>query len=181
MCHHDLKIKSPRLIYLGRNTSWKGIDIYFRLFSLPMFAEYDGLMMIAKSSSEIEGAALKYGLGRIKIVEGANLSDFAAQENDLHIYPSQYGSRAKYTESISLNCLEMALLGVPSLVTPSNEDTWPELARLGVFIAVDWEYIEEIQVNLKEKILDIRQINREEVIQLVSISSNVRKHLDSFN
>lgn len=171
--------KPQRLIYLGRNTSWKGIDIYFKLFNLPIFSDYDGLMMIAKSSSEIEAAALKHGIGRIKIVEGANLSNFKARENDLHVYPSQYGDTAEYTESISLNCLEMALLGIPSLVTPSNEDTWPELTNAGVFIAADWKLIEEKQDAVMKKISNIKEIEKAEVVRLISISNNVNRHLDS--
>jgi len=171
--------KPPRLIYLGRNTSWKGIDIYFKLFNLPIFSNYEGLMMIAKSSLEIESAAQEHGIGRIKIVEGANLSDFKARENDLHVYPSQYGDTAEYTESISLNCLEMALLGIPSLVTPSNEDTWPELTNAGVFIAADWKHIEEKQDAVMKKISNIKEIEKAEVVGLISISNNVNRHLDS--
>ncbi len=176
---HKAEAKPPRLIYLGRNTSWKGIDIYFKLFNLPIFSNYEGLMMIAKSSLEIESAAQEHGIGRIKIVEGANLSNFKARENDLHVYPSQYGNTAKYTESISLNCLEMALLGIPSLVTPSNEDTWPELTNAGVFIAADWKHIEEKQDAVMKKISNIEEIENAEVVRLISISNNVSRHLDS--
>lgn len=169
--------KSPRLIFLGRNTSWKGIDIYLSLFQLPIFSEYQGLMMIAKSSTDIKNAVNKVGLGRIEIIEGANLSNFQPQENDLHVYPSQYGENAKYTEPISLNCLEMALLGIPSLVTPSGENTWPELSELGVFIPVEWERIEDIQTDLKKKIQSISMKNRHEISELISISKNVEAHL----
>lgn len=177
ICEFSLDINSPRLIFLGRNTSWKGIDIYFSLFNLPIFSEYQGLMMIAKSSTDIQNAANKVGLGQIKIIEGANLSDFEPQENDLHVYPSQYGENAKYTEPISLNCLEMALLGIPSLVTPSRENTWPELTEIGVFIPVEWDQIENFQTELKEKIKKINKINKQEVSELISVSKNVKAHL----
>jgi glycosyltransferase involved in cell wall biosynthesis len=172
---------APRLIFLGRNTSWKGIDTYFKLFNLPIFSEYEGLMMIANSTAEIQDLANKIGSERIKIFEGANLADFEPRENDLHIYPSHYGEDAKFTEPISLNCLEMALLGIPSLVTSSNEHTWPELNMQGAFIEVVWERVDESQNELKKKISGLKKIDKNEVFQLISISNNVNRHLNTLS
>jgi len=181
ICEVRSDVKSPRLIFLGRNASWKGIDIYLRLFQLPIFSDYKGLMMIAKSSSDIQNAIDKVGLGRIEVIEGANLSNFTPKKNDLHVYPSQYGENAKYTEPISLNCLEMALFGIPSLVTPSKENTWPELTEIGVFIPVQWDQIESIQNELEAKIRKIGKINKETMGDLISISTNVDTQLKLIN
>jgi glycosyltransferase involved in cell wall biosynthesis len=177
--NENSSLKAPRLIFLGRNTSWKGINTYFELFKLPIFSEYEGLMMIANLTAEVQANANKIGLGRIKIVEGANLADFEPRENDLHVYPSHYGEDAKFTEPISLNCLEMALIGVPSLVTLTNEHTWPELIREGAFIEVNWENVDDLQVELKKKLIDLEKIDWNEASQLISISNNVNKHLDT--
>jgi glycosyltransferase involved in cell wall biosynthesis len=169
--------EKPRLIFLGRNTSWKGIETYFDLFNLPVFSNHHGLMMIASSSKDIRTAAEKVGGNRIEIIEGANLQNFIPRNGDLHVYPSQYGIGAKFTEPISLNCLEMALLGTPSLVTASNENTWPELYEMGFFIAVSWENRSKLSEMLTEKTLSRVSINQENIRQLVSISNNVTAHL----
>ena len=169
--------EKPRLIFLGRNTSWKGIETYFDLFNLPVFSNHHGLMMIASSSKDIRTAAEKVGGNRIEIIEGANLQNFIPRKGDLHVYPSQYGIGAKFTEPISLNCLEMALLGTPSLVTASNENTWPELYEMGFFIAVSWENRSKLSEMLTEKTLSRVSINQENIRQLVSISNNVTAHL----
>lgn len=167
----------PRLIFLGRNTSWKGIQTYFDLFKLTEFSNHLGLMMIASSSKGIQSAAEKVGANRIEIIEGANLQNFIPRKGDLHVYPAQYGIGAKFTEPISLNCLEMALLGTPSLVTASNENTWPELYEMGVFIAVSWENRGKLNEMLTEKTLSRVSINQESIRKLVSISNNVTAHL----
>jgi glycosyltransferase involved in cell wall biosynthesis len=167
----------PRLIFLGRNTSWKGIETYFDLFKLNVFSNHQGLMMIASSSKDIRTAAEKVGGNRIEIIEGANLQNFIPRKGDLHVYPSQYGIGAKFTEPISLNCLEMALLGTPSLVTASNENTWPELYEMGFFIAVSWENRGKLSEMLTEKTLSRESMNQENIRQLVSISNNVTVHL----
>lgn len=167
----------PRLIFLGRNTSWKGIETFFDLFKLNVFSNHLGLMMIASSSKDIRAAAEKVGGNRIQIIEGANLQNFIPRKGDLHVYPSQYGVGAKFTEPISLNCLEMALLGTPSVVTASNENTWPELYEMGIFIAASWEDRSNLSQILTEKTVSRESANQENIKQLVSISNNVTAHL----
>ncbi len=167
----------PRLIFLGRNTSWKGIETYFDLFNLPVFSNHLGLMMIASASENIRYAAEKVGANRVEIIEGANLQKFIPRKGDLHVYPSQYGIRAKFTEPISLNCLEMALLGTPSLVTESNENTWPEIYEKGFFIGVSWENRINLGAVLTEKTLSHVSDSQGHIRHLVSISNNVNAHL----
>jgi glycosyltransferase involved in cell wall biosynthesis len=169
--------EKPRLIFLGRNTSWKGIETYFDLFNLPVFSNHHGLMMIASASKDIRTAAEKVGANRVEIIEGANLQNFIPRKGDLHVYPSQYGIGAKFTEPISLNCLEMVLLGTPSLVTASSENTWPELYEMGFFIAVSWENRSKLSEMLTEKTLSRVSFKQENIRQLVSISNNVTAHL----
>jgi hypothetical protein len=41
-------------------------------------------------------------------------------------------------ESISLNCLEMASIGIPSLITAGGLNTWPEFSNTSMFVEVDW-------------------------------------------
>jgi hypothetical protein len=114
---------------------------------------------------------------RIFLVEGANLASFIPKQGDLHVYPAQYGIGAKFTEPISLNCLEMAAMGIRSLVSRSNEDTWPDLKSLGVFIPVDWNEINsEFAIGLKS-LIALTSEESELVCKLISIKVNVDTHL----
>jgi hypothetical protein len=52
--------------------------------------------------------------------------DYKPSYGDVHLYPANYGTSAKFIESISINCLEMASVGIPSFITRGGLLTWPE-------------------------------------------------------
>lgn len=168
---------SRRLIFLGRNTSWKGIETFFHLFKSKAFVDFSGLMMISQITTEIEMLSKQVENDRISLVEGANLASFIPKQGDLHVYPAQYGIGAKFTEPISLNCLEMAAMGIRSLVSCSNEDTWPDLKSMGVFIPVDWNEINsEFSIGLKS-FVSLTTQELEFICKSISIKVNVDTHL----
>lgn len=168
----------PRLIFLGRNTSWKGIETYFELLKHEAFIKYDGLMMLASSSPDILERARRFNVGRVDIIEGANLQYFEARDGDIHIYPAQYGPKAQYVEPISLNCLEMAALGVPTLVSQSLEDTWPELTALGIFTPVNWLNLELSGLSVLFEKHRITSYEIDFIRKTISIESNIQEHLN---
>lgn len=168
---------SPRLIYLGRNTSWKGISTYFDFLRMEFFSEFSGLMMISGSNPEIEAEVKTFHANRILILEGANLAHYKPSQRDLHIYPAQYGPEAQYIEPISLNCLEMAAMGVRSLVTFSKEETWPELRKSGIFIPVDWKNPELQEMKIFPIDLLTGTDYLEHIRNTVSIARNIEEHL----
>jgi hypothetical protein len=57
----------------------------------------------------------------------------------VHLYPANYGPGARFVESVSLNCLELACLGVPTVLTKGGLGTWPDLSELSIFFETDWE------------------------------------------
>ena len=57
---------------------------------------------------------------------------------DVHLYPAYYGDSARFIESISINCLEMASVGIPSFISKGGLLTWPEFLHNQLFIEVDW-------------------------------------------
>jgi hypothetical protein len=75
---------------------------------------------------------------RVEVVVGKSISSFNPHPGDVHFYAAQYGGNAKYIESISLNCLEMAAVGVPSVVTSGGLGTWLDLKDQEIFFECDW-------------------------------------------
>ena len=43
-----------------------------------------------------------------------------------------------------MNCLELASLGIPTLLTKSGLDTWPDLEEFGIFHETDWRSMDTI-------------------------------------
>ena len=134
---------SKRLVFLGRNTGWKGISTlldYAENVSLQHF----GILLILPEIDKAWEQELRDRFGtRIELIIGKSLASYTPRDGDVHFYAAQYGADARFIESISLNCLEMASMGVPSLVTQGGVGTWPDLSEANVFIECNWGEIDE--------------------------------------
>ena len=137
-------ISRPRIIFLGRLTFWKGLSVFESISLLDELRNYDFLFIIP-SYVDSDFLKLKAALGdRLKIVEGKSINQLQFCEGDVHLYPALYGEDSKIIESVSLNCLEMACLGIPSLITLGGQLTWPEEVFKRVFLEVDWGSIDQV-------------------------------------
>jgi glycosyltransferase involved in cell wall biosynthesis len=148
------EISTPRLIYLGRNTSWKGVSTFLELASEPALEGFDLLFMIP-DSKDLDMKSIPSNLKqRITVVDGKPIAHYKKRIGDVHLYPANYGAEARFVESVSLNCLELACLGVPTLLTKNGLGTWPELSGSQIFHETDWNNRSEIA----EEILEISKI-----------------------
>jgi len=163
---NSYSIFRPRIIFLGRLTFWKGLSIFETISLLDELKDYDFLFIIP-SYVDSDFVKLKAVLGdRLKIVEGKSINQLQFCEGDVHLYPALYGENSKIIESVSLNCLEMACLGIPSLITSGGQLTWPEQVFKRVFLEVDWSSIDHVvseigrASNLKIQNKDLELIRR---------------------
>lgn len=137
-------ISRPRIIFLGRLTFWKNLSIFETISLLDELTDYDFLFIIP-SYMQSDFFKLRTVLGdRLKIVEGKSINQLQFYEGDVHLYPALYGGSSKIIESVSLNCLEMACLGIPSLITVGGQITWREPIFNKVFLEVDWGSIDQV-------------------------------------
>lgn len=167
---------TSRLVYLGRNTGWKGITTLLDFAELDSLRHFQILFMLPEIDKVWEQELRdKFG-SRIELVIGKTLSNYTPRDGDVHFYAAQYGPRAKFIESISLNCLEMAALGVPSLVTKGGVGTWPDLTETNVFIECDWSDIDDTcQKILYASELKFTPATIQRIRDLVDIQNNVSK------
>lgn len=147
--------RKPRLIYLGRNTSWKGVSTFLEIASQPSLKDFDILFMVPKSE-DIKLSGLDTDLlDRIEIIAGKTLSSYTPRRGDVHLYPANYGNGARFIESVSLNCLELACVGTPTLLTKGGLETWPDLVGYRIFHETDWQDY----LKVSNQILEISTIN----------------------
>ena len=69
----------------------------------------------------------------------------------------------------------MACLGIPSLITQSGSETWPELVEMGLLYEVDWNNPESLDSALeraKSFVPDETLVNRAQ--NLIFIENNLR-------
>jgi glycosyltransferase involved in cell wall biosynthesis len=169
----------PRIIYLGRLSFWKGLDTIKKLASSEELSEFDFVLMVPAITAQ-DFQELKTILGeRLTVIEGKSVASFQSQSRDVHIYPANYGKEVEFIESISLNCLEMCAIGVPSVVTSGGLVTWPELLETGLVKQVNWLNIGEVANAIKlSQNIALSPVELSKVRALVDINRQIENLLE---
>ncbi len=167
---------AKRFVYIGRLTAWKGLETFLKVAQLNEFKKIEVLLVTPTDPSSYLVNLENSLRSRIKTVVGKSISEIIFKEGDVHLYPANYGDNT-FVEGISLNVLEMACLGIPSLVTKNGCATWPELHDLGFVYEVDWSKINEI-VQIISRI-SIQSKNITQVRSIVNIKNSLNKMLSN--
>jgi len=133
-----------RFVFIGRLTAWKGLGTFLDLAQMPQFKNIKILLVTPSDPKEYLANLEKDLAGRIICEVGKSISQIDFCTGDLHLYPASPGANSRFTEGVSINVLEMACLGVPSLITKGGAETWPELVDLGMITEVDWSNLEAV-------------------------------------
>ena len=171
--------KPNRLIYIGRLTAWKGLDVFLNIAKFEQLEDYD-ILLVIPSSPELYLSALETKLSsRITYVVGKSVHQIKFNKGDVHLYPASYGKNAKFTEGVSINVLEMACLGIPSLISERGGETWPELINLGTIKEVNWHNPVQVTEAIKDIDCVKAALNVDKCRELIDISHNVKKLLEN--
>jgi hypothetical protein len=172
------KANNKRLVFIGRNVGWKNLDQIFTLLREREFGEFSALVIVPMVNPEQLERAEKEFSSRINFEIGKKIEDIEFGIGDINVYPVDYGPSAKFIESISLNCLEMACLGIPSLIAVNGSETWADLVEQGHFCEVDWNSKDDVvrAVNaLSHRTSQKRFL--EEARRTISIENNITEIL----
>jgi len=169
------KIKTNRIVFIGRNVSWKNPELIASLLRAKKNRDLTALIVMPSISQNYIGKLMSEFGSRVQFEIGKRIEDVIFKEGDVNVYPVNYGPQAPFIESISINCLEMACLGIPSLITKGGSETWPELVEMGLLYEVDWNNSESLDSALeraKSLVPDETLVNRAQ--KLISIENNLR-------
>lgn len=165
-----------RFIFLGRLKAWKGFS---KLKNIDKASgnKANFLIITSEIDKPIVDELIDIFDGRIEFIFGKTLKEFTPMPGDVHVYPVDYGVDAIAIESVSTNCLEMALLGIPSMVTNRGAANWPELTHSGLVQEIDWENSESISNGIEKcKKINFEQINFEQIKNSINIERNLEAH-----
>ncbi len=168
----------PRIIFLGRPTFWKGLRTVSQLARQTELNDFDFLFMVPDEPNRELDAIMEQIGDRAFLVKGLTIGSYDPRPGDVHIYPANYGKGVEKIESISLNCLEMGAIGIPSIVSIGGLSTWPEFKKSELFQEVDWGNITSASseiINASKTIIGKQDLNF--IRNLVDIR-NVVKFLD---
>ncbi len=141
--------KEIRMVFIGRGVSWKNKEFIISTLRRHKDQNISVLLVLPYITTENQRLLEIEFKEKIKFEIGKKIEDIIFTPNDINIYPVNYGPDAEFIESVSLNCLEMACIGIPSIVTKDGVDTWPELVDLNIIHEVDWRKIPDFDNALK--------------------------------
>ena len=161
-----------RIIWIGRNTSWKGLNKFIEIINYDELKDISVLIYVPYGAEDIRKRLA--GRKLVEIREGLTLRQHTAKRFDVHFYPVDYGNHVQFIESISLNVLEFAAMGIPSLVTEKGVSTWPELVESGLLFETKWNDKDSILNNV-ERAFKVR-LSKKEIDRVRSLI-NIKNHL----
>lgn len=163
-----------RFVFIGRLTAWKGLETFLRIAQQNEFKDIEILLVTPTDPNNYLMQLDKSFLNKIKSVVGKSISEIEFKSGDLHLYPATYGDNT-FVEGISINVLEMACLGIPSLVTKNGCATWPELQDLGLIYEVDWNDIDKIKILISK--INIQTASVLKARTIINIRNNLNQML----
>lgn len=165
-----------RFIYLGRLKEWKGFE-NLKILDTHTNRSASFLLLVPSIDSIVASNLFNHFGERLEIVIGKTLDNFAPRSGDVHVYPVDYGTHFKFVESIATNCLEMAAVGVPSIVTGGGKSNWPELSTSLIVQFVFWNDLNSITTALRFlENLSIETAKFNQILKSISIFSNLKLH-----
>lgn len=167
-----------RIVFLGRLRAWKGLD---NLSKIDQILKNNSNFLIITPEVEPQAVQLlekKFG-SRIEFMFGKTPTDYKPMRGDIHIYAVDYGDKFEIIESVSTNCLEMAYLGVPSLITKDGGDNWPELKANSLIFEVDWGNSESIMSGVNSAI-NSYAVKRDwqQIIKAINVGESLQMHTE---
>lgn len=164
------------IIFASRMTSWKGFEKFQDICDSLLNREIHSIVMRV-NSGEISNKSNKVDEFEHTAV---NLSPSNIHTNNrlVHFYPTNYGNKVRYPQSIGLNVLEFLALGIPSLISQESFLTFPELKNSPLIQVVDWDSLSDVKVAFeKAKSLNVQERMKEAKHLFSAIS--IEKHMNT--
>jgi len=167
------QIRELRMIFIGRPTFWKGIGTVLALARTELLLNSKVVLYLPYANDSLFQNLPDSLTSRLEIIIGKTFKDYVPRLGDVHLYPADYGS-SEFIESISINCLEMAAVGVPSCVTKGGLATWPEFSNNAIVKEIEWANLSEAaQIILNCSRIQFSDLELEKVRDFISIKNHI--------
>jgi glycosyltransferase involved in cell wall biosynthesis len=172
----------PALIFNSRITNWKGFDTFVEL-ARKLGQEFQYILITSRNVHQVESVSNFTQMETAKVFYGKNVSHFLWKVPSIHIYPTKYGVKVKYQQNIGLNVLECLALGIPSIISSENFETWPELDNSNGVYLTDWNLpdVGELIRALVKNIEISEKLAGNSFREFIGIDSHIIRMLELFH
>jgi hypothetical protein len=167
--------KVPHLIFLSRISSWKGFSKFNEVTKGLKSSELHAAAVTIFSDKKSYFDPSLFEDSYSHLAYNLSVAKLSLNPDSIHLYPSDYGSKVRFPQSIGMNVLEMVSQGIPSLISKENFESWPEFRNSQLIRIVDWTDLSGVHKDIKKILNESREAKLSETRKLRKVIS-IEKH-----
>ena len=174
--------KTLHLLFMSRITAWKGYPIYNNVCNLMEPIGTHGIVISNENTRKNIFDKSQYESIRNHYLPNTGIANLKFEFEIIHLYPTNYGPGIQHPQSIGMNVIECLGLGIPSIISHDDYETWPEFKKSPLVRIVNWQNEKETLEILQELVALPGEIKKEHTIlleEVISIKNHVNQILRS--
>ena len=170
---------SLHLLFMSRITAWKGYPIFSNICTLMKPYETHSIVISNENSRKQIFQKDRYLSGSNHYLPNNGVANINFPFDVIHIYPTNYGAGIRFPQSIGMNVLECLAVGIPSLISHDDFETWPEFKGSPLVRTVDWQDQSESLRIIKQFVSLSNEAKKENFI-VVENAISIATHVNQF-
>lgn len=168
----------PHLIFMSRISTWKGSKDFTEICNRNLKQNLHAIAFVSPSSRKDLFDPIEFSSDTAHVLYARGLTNTLVDHNSIHIYPSNYGPKVRFPQSIGMNVLEMIACGIPSLISEEGFESWPELRDSLLVQVVNWDSKIEVDEAITRALnlsIEERRVATEKLLNTISIEQHVNR------
>lgn len=166
----------PHLIFMSRISTWKGSKDFTEICDRNLNQNLHAIAFVSPSSRKELFDPIEFSSETAHVLYARGLTNTLIDPYSIHIYPSNYGPKVRFPQSIGMNVLEMIACGIPSLISEEGFESWPELRDSLLVQVVNWDSTIEVDKAITSALnlsIEERRKATEKLLKTISIEQHV--------
>ncbi len=166
----------PHLIFMSRISTWKGSKDFTEICDRNLNQNLHAIAFVSLSSRKELFDPIEFSSETAHALYARGLTNTLIDPYSIHIYPSNYGPKVRFPQSIGMNVLEMIANGIPSLISEEGFESWPELRDSLLVQVVNWDSTIEVDKAITSALnlsIEERRKATEKLLKTISIEQHV--------
>jgi len=168
----------PHLIFMSRISTWKGSKDFTEICNRNLKQNLHAIAFVSPSSRKELFDPIEFSSDTAHVLYARGLTNTLIDPKSVHIYPSNYGPKVRFPQSIGMNVLEMIACGIPSLISEEGFESWPELRDSLLVQVVNWDSKIEVDDAITRALnlsIEERRVATEKLLNTISIEQHVNR------